>query len=109
GKSYQRVKESKAYIPGPINIPTPPEFRLDDKWEMLFNGEDLSQWRHYDVTIPPYMLYIDRRAASQGPIDYTMSPARWKVENGTVVARPGYGDIITRQYFNNYDLRFDFY
>ena len=38
-----------------------------------------------------------------------MAGARWKIADGALIARPGYGDIITRQYFNNYILRFDFY
>jgi hypothetical protein len=109
GKNFKMIKESAAYKPKKKSIPEPPAFDGGDEWEILFDGKDLSQWKHYDVTIPPNMLYLDLRADSRGPIDYTMSPARWKVENGSTISRPGYGDIITRQGFTNYRLRFDYY
>ncbi|MEM7370349.1 MAG: DUF1080 domain-containing protein [Bacteroidota bacterium] len=107
GKEMEMVSESVAYSPPKKEIPAPPAFN-GEEWEMLFDGSDLSQWKHYDVTIPPNMLYLDLRANSEGPIDYTMSGARWKIENGAIVARPGFGDIITRQHYTNYRLRFDF-
>jgi hypothetical protein len=109
GKNFKMVKESSSYMPVKKSVPAPPRFDGGDDWEILFDGKDLSQWKHYDVTIPPNMLYLDLRADSRGPIDYTISPARWKIEKGTVIARPGYGDIITRQYYTNYRLRLDFY
>ena len=109
GAGLEKRKETEPYTAPITSVPAPPEFDASDDWLMLFDGEDLSQWRHYDVTIPPNMLYLDLRADSRGPIDYTMSPARWKVENGAAVARSGYGDIITRQHFNNYVLRFDYF
>lgn len=108
GKNFERKAEITVYAAASQDIPAPPDFDGED-WEMLFDGTDLSNWKHYDVTIPPNMLYLDLRAASEGPIDYTLSEARWKVENGSIVSRPGYGDIITRQHYNNYRLRFDFY
>jgi hypothetical protein len=109
GSSFKMEKEQTAYAKAPKAVPSPPEFDGGDEWITLFGGRDLSQWRHYDVTIPPNMLYLDHRAASEGPIDYTMSGARWKVADRALIARPGYGDIITRQNFTNYKLRFDFY
>ena len=111
GANFKMTPEKQAYSPLSKDIPAPPAFTEmeDDDWEMLFDGTNLSQWKHYDVTIPPNMLYLDLRADSRGPIDYTLSPARWKVDDGAIVARPGYGDIITRQYYTNYRLRFDFF
>lgn len=111
GNDFEAVPEKQEYRLKEANIPAPPDFNPADKeeWEMLFDGGDLSKWRHYDVTVPPYMLYVDRRANSEGPIDYTMAPARWNIENEMLVARPGYGDIITRHHFNNYKLRLDYY
>ncbi len=109
GDNFQRVPETEAYAPQKPQIPAPPQFQSSHEWEMLFDGKDLSKWKHYDVTIPPNMLYLDLRANSEGPIDYTLSEARWQVEEGTAVARPGYGDIITKQHYNNYRLRFDYY
>ncbi|MFH5886230.1 family 16 glycoside hydrolase [Halalkalibaculum sp. DA3122] len=111
GHNFEAVPEKEVYQPEQANVPSPPTFNPTDKeeWEMLFDGNDLSKWKHYDVTIPPYMLYVDRRANSEGPIDYTMAPARWNIEDGMLIARPGYGDIITRHHFNNYKLRLDYY
>lgn len=109
GEAFRKQKEKRAYAHAPKAVPSPPKFEGGDRWISLFGGRDLSQWKHYDVTIPPNMLYLDHRAASEGPVDYTMSGARWKVIDGAVIARPGYGDIITRQNFTNYKLRFDYY
>lgn len=109
GKDFKMVKEKGAYAPAKTNIPAPPKFEATEDWELLFNGKDLSQWKHYDITIAPNMLYLDLRANSEGPIDYSLAPARWKVEDGAIVAQPGYGDIITKQHYNNYRLRFDYY
>ncbi len=108
GNNFKRSQEKNSYSPEKVAIPTPPKYVPGEDWEILFDGVDLSQWKHYDLTTPPYLLYTDRRADSRGPIDYTMAPARWTVENGAVVARPGYGDIITKEHFNNYKLRFDY-
>jgi hypothetical protein len=109
GKAFKIQKETKAYSHAAKAVPPAPRFDSGDEWISLFSGDDLSQWRHYDVTIAPNLLFLDHRAASEGPVDYTMSPARWKIIDGTAIAGPGYGDIITKQYFTNYRLRFDFY
>lgn len=106
--NFEMKEEAAEYRPPKKEIPPPPAFD-GSEWEMLFDGTDLSRWRHYDVTTPPSMIFLDLRANSEGPIDYTLAEARWKIENGAVVARPGYGDIITKAYFTNYRLRFDFY
>lgn len=109
GKNFTRIKEKTVYSAEKVALPAPPKYTPAEDWELLFDGTNLSQWRHYDVvTTTPYLLYTDKRADSRGPIDYTLAPARWKIENGAVVARPGYGDIITKEHFNNYQLRFDF-
>ena len=109
GDNFQMIPESESYTAKAYQVPPPPEFTVEEEWEVLFDGTNLDQWKHYDVTIPPAMLYLDLRANSQGPIDYTLAEARWKIENKAVVARPGYGDIITRQHYNNYKLRFDYF
>ena len=108
GKEFEPIPEKTAYTKEEKNIPFPPQFNGDNEWEILFDGKDLSQWRHYDISIAPNMIYLDLRASSEGPIDYTLSGARWKVENRAALARPGFGDIITKQHYNNYRLRFDF-
>ena len=108
GDDFEGVKETRAYETPKHNYPAPPAFTAKNGWEMLFDGSDLSQWKHYDVSIPPYGIHLDERAASEGPIDYTKSPARWKIEDGAAVARVGYGDIVTKAAYSEYELRLDF-
>jgi hypothetical protein len=109
GKDFQPLRETSPYKAVKQQIPVPPAFTPDQGWEVLFDGQDLSKWKHWDVSIPPRGIRIDRRANSEGPIDYTKSPARWKTENGSAVARVGYGDIITKDTYSDYQLRLDFY
>lgn len=109
GKDFKMIKESKPHEPRAEKIPPPPDYSPGKGWEMLFDGNDLSKWKHWDISIPPYGIPLDLRAYSVGPVDYSLSPARWIVENNTAVARIGYGDIITRQSFINYELRLDYY
>jgi hypothetical protein len=109
GDNFKMVKETKPYEAPVKQVPPPPAYTPEKGWEMLFDGTDLSKWKHWDVSIPPYGIPLDRRADSHGPIDYTLSPARWKVENYSAVARVGYGDIITKENFTNFQLRLDYY
>ncbi len=108
GDDFKRVKENEPYEPVEHKVPAPPAFTAGDGWEMLFDGKDLSKWRHWDVSLPPYGVPLDTRANSEGPIDYALSPARWEIKDGTVVARVGYGDIITKAEYTDYQLRLDF-
>lgn len=109
GNEFSMVKEKEPFEPLRHPIPAPPEFTAGEEWEILFNGKDLSKWKHWDISIPPYGIPLDRRANSEGPIDYTLSPARWQVEDGAVIARVGYGDIITKADYSDYQLRLDYY
>jgi hypothetical protein len=109
GKEYKMVKEKEPFKPSMEPIPAPPEFVAGEGWEILFNGKDISKWKHWDVSIPPYGIPLDHRANSEGPIDYTLSPARWKVEDGVLIAQVGYGDIITKAEYSDYQLRLDYF
>ena len=109
GTAFELVKEAAPYEPARPDVPVPPAFTADEGWEVLFDGTDLSKWKHWDVSMPPHGIRIDRRAASEGPIDYTKSPARWRVEDGVAIARVGYGDIVTKATYTDYQLRLDFY
>lgn len=109
GNNFKMVKESKPYESKNENVPPLPSYNASKGWEMLFDGSNLDKWKHWDISIPPYGIPLDQRAYSVGPVEYQFSPARWKVENGTTVARVGYGDIITRENFINYQLHVDFY
>lgn len=92
----------------PPPIPPPPQRAVPKDAVVLFDGKDLSKWRHWDPSVDPKAIGIDERAAttSGGPV---YDAARWKVlEDGTTEARPGYGDILTRAEFGNYRLHLDF-
>jgi hypothetical protein len=109
GDNFKMVKESQPYQPDAYNVPPPPAFTPDKEWEMLFDGKNLSKWRHWDVSLPPYGIRLDTRANSEGPIDYALSPARWEVKDGTAIARVGYGDIITKAEYTDYELRLNYW
>lgn len=75
---------------------------------MLFDGDDLDQWKHYDyLSVEPLLQGLDLRAATEAPIDMSQSPARWHIENNAAVARVGYGDIVTRKSYKNFELHLD--
>lgn len=60
------------------------------KWEVLFNGKDLSHWRQaYKDSVPP---------------------AGWVIENNTLSVQKGRkgGDIITSETYQNFELVFEF-
>ncbi len=109
GKDFKMVKEKSAYKPKQKTFEAPPSFKASGDWEVLFDGKNLDKWKHYDVSIPPRGIELDGRAYSEGPIDYRKSPARWDIDRATAVAKVGYGDIITKKKYTNYELRLDFY
>lgn len=109
GKDFKMVKEKEAFKPLRPFIPAPPDFEAGEGWEILFNGKETSKWKHWDVSIPPYGIPLDRRANSEGPVDYTLLPARWKVEDGVLIAGVGYGDIITKAEYTDYHFRLDYF
>jgi hypothetical protein len=108
GADFKATAEVRPYSSPKRDLPDPPAFSAGEGWETLFDGSSLSKWKHWDVSIPPIGIDLDGRASSEGPVDYTESPARWRIEDGAVVARPGYGDIITKAEYENYQLRLDY-
>ena len=74
---------------------------------LLSKGGDLSAWRHWDPSVEPRAIGLDERAdtTSGGP-RYDL--ARWNRKGQSVVARPGFGDIVTRQSFGDGVYRVDF-
>lgn len=58
-----------------------------DGWELLFNGNDMNQWRNFKQT---------------GLTD------KWLVKDGTMaLIGAGGGDILTKKSYKNFDLRLD--
>ena len=74
---------------------------------VLFGGEDLAEWRHWDPGAEPRAIELDRRAdtGAGGP---AYGFPRWRVHEGTLVARPGFGDLLTRRSFGDYHLHLEF-
>ena len=105
---FKANKEVQPYAPAERAVPAPPPFSAERGWEVLFDGSELSKWKHWDVSIPPFGIDVDTPANSEGPIDYTKSPARWQIQDGAVLARVGYGDIVTKNEYSNYELRLDY-
>ena len=93
----------------PISPPVaPPALEAPAGATVLFDGGDLSAWRHYDPSIAPLAIGIDGRADSSSGGE-TYDAARWRVERGVMVARPGFGDVVSAQAFGNYHLHADVY
>ena len=88
-------------------LPSPPPLDAPDDATILFDGSDLSQWTHWDPSVTPRAILIDRRAdsTSGGPV---YSEARWRIVDGSAVAAPGFGDIVSREEFARYRLHLDF-
>ncbi|MEM7147470.1 MAG: sulfatase-like hydrolase/transferase [Verrucomicrobiota bacterium] len=88
-------------------LPAPPQRKAPAEAKVLFSGDDLEHWRHWDGSMPPGSFQIDRRADTSlaGP-EY--DTARWKLDGGSVVARPGYGDILTRESYRDSVYELDF-
>jgi type 1 glutamine amidotransferase len=88
-------------------VPPRPPLVAPEGATVLFSGSDLSQWKHWDPSVDPKAIGIDRRADSTpgGPV---FSDARWAIENGAAVAAPSFGDILTKEAFGNYRLHIDF-
>ena len=108
GKDIVIRKEVKPYQPISPSYPPPPAYELPPGWTSLFDGGDLDQWKHYDyLTVDPLLQGLDLRAATEAPVDMAKSPARWQVVDKAVVARVGYGDIITRKSYKNFELHLD--
>ena len=95
--------------PEPSTAPiAPPPIDAPNGATILFDGGDLSAWRHWDPSVAPLAIGIDGRAdSSSGGVRY--DAARWRVDGGAMVARPGFGDVVSRGSFGNYHLHADVY
>jgi type 1 glutamine amidotransferase len=89
------------------SLPSPPPLDAPDDATVLFDGSDLSQWAHWDPSVTPRAILIDRRADSTlgGPV---YKEARWQVVDRSAIAAPGFGDIVSKEEFSDYRLHLDF-
>lgn len=108
GRDIAIRKESKPFQAPATTFPAPPAYALPQGWTGLFDGTNLDSWKHYDyLSVEPILQGLDLRATTHAPIDMSQCPARWHIENKAVVARVGYGDIITRKSYRNFQLHVD--
>jgi len=74
---------------------------------VLFDGVDLGAWRHWDPSVEPRSVHIDERADTSGGGPRYDEP-RWRVQGGALIARPGFGDLLTRESFGDHHLHLEF-
>lgn len=87
------------------NVPPPPKPNIPDNAVVLFDGKDLSKWRHWDLSANPIAMLPDTRAVTPSP---PFDDARWRIVDHTLEARPGFGSILTKETYGNYKLHVDF-
>ena len=87
--------------------PPPPKMEPPEKAIILFDGKDLSQWRHWDLLQHPNSIKIDEQIQKFSNIDLKTKP-KWSVRNNSIVTELGKGDLISKKAFGNYLLNVDF-
>ncbi len=94
-------------LPAESEPPPPPPAVLPDGATSLFSDGSLEAWRHWDPSVPPRAIRIDERAdtSSGGP---RYQHPRWTADGRALVARPGFGDLVTSEEFGDYHLHLDF-
>ena len=65
--------------------PNPPKRNTPKDAVVLFDGQDLSKWKHWDLSADPIAMLPDARAVSPSR---TFPNARWNIIDGAVEARP---------------------
>jgi len=86
-------------------IPEAPKPAIPQNATVLFDGKDLSKWRHWDLSAEPVTMLPDARAVFPSP---EFNGPRWKIIDNAIEASPGYGSLLTNEEFGNYKLHLDF-
>ena len=94
-------------LPPVPNTPPAPATTLPEGATSLFSEGSLEAWRHWDPSVEPRAIGIDTRADSSGGGPRYDFP-RWEAEGNALVARPGFGDLVTKEEFGDYHLHLDF-
>lgn len=89
------------------SVPAPPSAQPPENAEILFDGLNFSHWRHWDFTAEPKGMRMDGRAHTASGKPEFDGP-RWQIQDGALVARPGYGDVLSKSKFKNYKLHLNF-
>lgn len=88
-------------------VPAPPPLRAPSDATVLFDGDDLDAWRHWDPGVEPRAIEIDERADTSGA-GPTYDDARWRLRRGAMRPEIGKGDVMTRESYGSYMLHLDF-
>ena len=100
-------KTPSKFEPTSSTLPELPRRALASDERFLFDGEDLGQWKHRDPSVRPAVLKLDPVAdTTAGGPEY--GEARWKTREGVAIARPGFGDILTKESFGDTVYHLDF-
>ncbi len=86
-------------------IPAPPVLKASKNATILFDGTNLSKWRHWDLSDNPVAMLPDARAVSPSP---DFDGPRWKIVDNSIEVRPGFGSLLTKENYGNYKLHLDF-
>jgi len=98
---------SLGFVPDPAPLPEPPLRLVPEDAVSLWTGDSLEAWRHWDPSQEPRGMHIDERAdTSSGGARYTHP--RWRTAGPALIARPGFGDLLTQDDFGEYHLHLDF-
>lgn len=89
------------------NHPSPPKIDTPANAKILFDGKSVDMWKHYDRGMEPFSIDIDDRAVSRVGSPKYLKP-RWQIDNSSLVAFPGQGDIVTKENYTNYKLHLNF-
>jgi type 1 glutamine amidotransferase len=95
-------------LPSSSTEAPPPELNAPEGAEILFNGQDLSNWESIDPN-----QYIEPLPISAGLKKFRgrlqTRPPLWKMRDGTLESSPGHGDLITVNSYTDYQLHLDFF
>ncbi len=105
--SIGRLPAGPAFRSEPWNA-APERGLVEGARALLGNG--FEGWRHWDPGVPPRAIELDRRADTGAAEAYDPAP-RWRLDDDrrSLVANPGFGDLLSEESFGNVELSFDYY
>jgi mono/diheme cytochrome c family protein len=90
-----------------LDLPAPPPLRAPAGALVLFDGAHLDAWRHWDPSTAPPAIRLEARADTSAGAPMPNN-ASWRVVGRALVARPGFGDALTKDAFGDVHFHADF-